>query len=118
MKIKISKSQWEETGKKAGWMKEAEITRKVKYTVDYEDNISKLINMNQQLLKIKNDFEATFSLLLGEKGLLGVDPLLTDEQLSPEQDRKRHSLGQDYEAVSKHLDNAQGRISTIISRVR
>ena len=101
MKIKLSKNQWEEMGKKSGWLKQAQDNT----PNDPEDRERKiqqraknqLGEISQQLVKLQDYFRSVTAILPTERWDL---------------------IGKDCDAVVQHLDNAAGRISTIISRVR
>ncbi len=63
MKIKISKSQWETMGKKAGWTKIAQQAPE-----------SQLVNMIQQIKKMESDFDVISATIPKEKwAQLGTD---------------------------------------------
>jgi hypothetical protein len=85
MKIKMSKNQWEGIGKKAGWMKSAQLNN--------VDTRKKLVDMIQQIKKISYDFRVTSANLPKKAWTL---------------------IEEDCDEVVQHLDNASGRISTVI----
>lgn len=89
MKIKLSKSQWELVGKKAGWMKKAQANSV------FDPQI--LVDLIQQLNKMKEDFKSRSAKIPQDKWTV---------------------IGKDCDAVYNYLDNASGRISTIINRVK
>jgi hypothetical protein len=59
MKITISKSQWEEIGKKAGWTKKAQINEKVQKRIQ---KINEIRNRVSDFQYSFNDYNGTFSL--------------------------------------------------------
>ena len=89
MKIKMSKNQWEGIGKKAGWVKESQSEH---FTINPRE---KLVDMIQKINLMKDDFTNITSGLPKENWNL---------------------IGEDCDAVVQYLDNAAGRISTVINR--
>ena len=88
MKIKLSKGQWEGIGKKAGWTKTSQSGLGAS---------QKLTDMIQIINKTKDDFRNISSGLPKEKWAL---------------------IEKDCDVVWQYLDNAAGRISTIINKSR
>ena len=84
MKITLSRSQWEQVGRKAGW--------------DRGNNSTKqLIDMIQQIDKMQNDFRSISSNLPKDQWSL---------------------IGKDCDEIAQYLENAAGRISTLIHKMK
>jgi hypothetical protein len=106
MKIKLSKSQWEEMGKKAGWKKEAqgrmdrgqeEMYPTTGKPFNKDNEMKQLTDIIQQITKIQDDFRNVSANIPKDKWIL---------------------IERDCDAVVQSLDNAAGRISTIIQRTK
>jgi len=97
MKIKLSKAQWEEMGKTAGWTKKASIN-----PVN-SDSIEKLKDLIQQILAMQGNF----------KSIIATIPPIPTEQRE-----KGQVIATDIDVIEQYLDNAAGRISTLIHRIR
>jgi len=101
MKIKLSKSQWEEMGRKAGWSVLSQNSSK--NPSQLPDVITRLKGLQSDINRLESDF---YNLTADLRKYTDV----------PEE--RWNLISDDCDAVTKSLDNATGRISTMLYRMK
>lgn len=91
MKIKLSKSQWEKMGEKAGWMKTAQLSQLSQ---------SKIILVNGDNEPTKFDFDSIKNEVENGNGTVYTSDEIHRFSISMEEDRQSVSVGDDKTSVS------------------
>lgn len=88
MKIKLSKSQWEGIGKKAGWMKRAMLTHVLNRIMERGDEGLSVELMDREELQDAKQYEKA-GVLIKKKDQMGIDRYFDNKEHKPDFEKSK-----------------------------